>query len=44
MALSTTEAEYIATSDAGKEVIWLRKLLAGLFGDVLETTIIQCDN
>jgi hypothetical protein len=44
VALSTVEAEYIATSDASKEVIWLRKLLAGLFGDVLETTIIHCDN
>ena len=44
MALSTVEAEYIATSDVGKEAIWLRKLLAGLFGDVRETTVYQCDN
>ena len=44
MALSTVEVEYIATSDVGKEAIWLRKLLAGLFGDVLETTVIHCDN
>ena len=44
MALSTTEAEYIAASDASKEAICLRKLFAGLFGDVLETTIIHCDN
>eukprot|EP00253_Pinus_taeda_P025015 PITA_25015 len=27
VALSTTEAEYIATSDASKEVIWLKDLL-----------------
>ena len=40
VALSTAEAKYIAASDAGKEGIWLRKLLAGLFGDVLETIII----
>ena len=31
-------------SDASKEAIWLHKLLAGLFGDVLETTIIHCNN
>ena len=44
MALSTAEAKYIAASDVGKEAIWLRKLLAGLFGDVLEMTVIHCDN
>ena len=44
VALSTAEVEYIAASDASKEAIWLRKLLAGLFGDVLETTVIHCDN
>jgi hypothetical protein len=44
VALSTTKEEYIATSDASKEAIWLRKLLAGLFGDVLEMTFIHCDN
>jgi hypothetical protein len=44
VALSTTKAEYIATCAACQEVVWLRKLLAGLFGDVLETTVIHCDN
>ena len=44
MALSTIEVEYIDSSDASKESIWLRELLAGLFGDVLDTTIIHCDN
>ena len=44
ITLSTVEAEYITASDASKEAICLCKLLAGLFGDVLETTIIHCDN
>ena len=44
VALSTVEAEYIFASDAGKESIWLRKLLGGLFDGVLETTVIQCNN
>ena len=44
MALSTVEAEYVVVSDANKEPICIHKLLAGLFGDVLETTVIQCDN
>jgi len=30
MALSTTEAEYIAASIASHEAAWLRKFLAGL--------------
>jgi hypothetical protein len=35
IAQSTIEAEYIATSDAGKEAVWLRKLVSILFGDKL---------
>ena len=44
VALSTTEDKYIATSDVGQEATWLRKLLVGLFSEVLETTIIHCEN
>ena len=44
MVLSTTESKYIATCSACQEAMWLRKLLAGLFGEVLEKTIVHCHN
>ena len=44
MALNIVEAEYIAASDTIREVVWLRKLLVGLFDQMLETTVIYCDN
>jgi hypothetical protein len=44
VALSTAEAEYIALSVAVHEAVWLHKLLAYLFGHVLDSTIIHCDN
>ena len=44
VALSTAEAEYIVTSMASCEVVWLRKLFIELFGHVLDTTVILCDN
>ena len=44
VALSTAEAKYIATSMAYCEVLWLRKLSKELFGHVLDTTVILCDN
>jgi hypothetical protein len=44
VALSSAEAEYMAASLAACEAIWLRKLLMGLFGQELETTVIHCDN
>jgi len=44
VVLSTTEAEYIALSVAFREVVWLCKLLADLFGHVLDSTVIHCDN
>ena len=44
MAFNTAEAQYIATSDVDKKLNWIHKLLASLFGEMLETTIIHCDN
>jgi hypothetical protein len=43
-AQSTAEAEYIEASNASREVVWLRKLLFGLFQERLETIVIHCDN
>ena len=44
IAQSIAEAEYIAASDAGKEAVWLRKLISGLFDDKMEAKVIHCDN
>jgi hypothetical protein len=44
IALSTTEAEYIAACSASCEAIWLQKLLTGLFDLEMEATVILCDN
>jgi len=44
VALSTAEDEYIAASSASCEVVWLRKVFSELFGHVLDTTVIFCDN
>ena len=44
IALRTIEVEYIATSMACCEAIWLRKLFTDLFEHVLDTTMIYCDN
>ena len=44
VALSSTEAEYMAASQASCEAIWLRKLLVRLFGRELRSTTIYCDN
>jgi hypothetical protein len=44
VALSTAEVEYIAACDACMEVVWLRKLVSGLFDRVLDSTVIYCDN
>ena len=39
VALSSAEAEYIAACMAAREAVWLRKLLASLFGHMLEPTV-----
>ena len=44
VALNLAEAEYIAACMAAREAVWLRKLPAGLFGHMLEPTVIHCDN
>jgi hypothetical protein len=44
VALSTAEAEYIAANMASREAVWLRKLLSGLFDQMLDPTVIYCDN
>ena len=44
VSLSTTEDEYIIACMVASEAIWLQKLLAGLFGQRLEPTLIHCDN
>jgi hypothetical protein len=44
VALSSAEAKYMATTTTSCEAIWLRKLLAGLFDQELDPTVIYCDN
>ena len=44
VALSTAEAEYIVASMSCCEVVWLWKLFSELFGHVIDTIIILCDD
>ena len=44
ISFTSTEAEYIATSMACCEAVWLRNIFGKLFGHVVDTTIILCDN
>ena len=43
---STTEAEYIAASEAGKEAVWMRKFLVelGVVPNMAYPITIFCDN
>eukprot|EP00253_Pinus_taeda_P032349 PITA_32349 len=44
VALSSSEAEYMAASTASCEAIWFRKLLVNLFRRNMEAIRIMCDN
>eukprot|EP00253_Pinus_taeda_P016988 PITA_16988 len=44
VALSISEAEYMAASHAACEAIWMWKILVGLFGEMMDPTVIYCDN
>ena len=44
VALSTTEAEYVAACSVSCEAVSIRKLLCDLFDLQLEVTCIFCDN
>ena len=43
---STTEAEYIAASDAAKEAVWIRKFVAelGVVPSIVDPIPLYCDN
>jgi hypothetical protein len=43
IALSTTEAEYMATTQACKEAIWMKKLIEEL-GHKQEKILLYCDS
>jgi len=44
VSLSTTESEFIAASEASKDVVWLRKLLADIGCECKEATDLKVDN
>jgi hypothetical protein len=44
VALCTIEVNYIATCDACTEALWLRKLVFGLSNQVLNLTVIYCND
>ena len=44
LALSSTEAEYVAQTHAAKQLIWLRAILGELHSPFEEPTTLNCDN
>jgi phosphoribosyl-AMP cyclohydrolase len=43
VTLSTTEVEYMATTHASKEAVWLQRLCSGI-GLVQQAVRLDCDN
>ena len=43
VALSTTETEYIATNEAGKEMLWIKRFLQEL-GLMQDKYVVHCDS
>jgi hypothetical protein len=44
VALSTTEAEYMAACEAGKEIVWMRKMLQELGFPMPTSSVLYMDN
>eukprot|EP00253_Pinus_taeda_P011669 PITA_11669 len=44
VALSTTEAEYVATTTATCQAVWIRRMLRSLGQEQAKATVIFCDN
>ena len=44
VAINTIEVGYMVASAMSREAIWLRKLLAGLFGQNPGPIVTHCDN
>lgn len=44
VALSTTEAEYIAASDASRELLWFQAFATELHFSFISPTTLYCDN
>eukprot|EP00253_Pinus_taeda_P008395 PITA_08395 len=44
ISLSLAVAEYMAASQVACEAIWMLKILVGLFGQMMDMTVIYCDN
>ena len=44
VALSTTEAEYMAACEAGKEIVWMRKMLQELGFPMTAPSVLYMDN
>lgn len=44
MELSLAKVEYMATIQEACEVIWMRKILVGLFSQDMDLNVIYCDN